>query len=151
MQTETTVADLLTDEYFYDRAGIGKRFINYLVDIIVFFVVLMMIGVVLAFVAPAAIDNLDEFNWFTDRILSLVLYAAYMSLVEIIFKGKSIGKFITRTRAVNFDGSRITARNAFGRGFSRAVPFCALSAFGTPCNPWQDKGTNTMVIEDKRM
>jgi uncharacterized RDD family membrane protein YckC len=151
MQTESVSVDLLTDEYFYDRAGTGKRFINYLVDIIVFFVVLMMIAVVLAFVAPAALDSFEGFNWFTARIISLVLYAVYMSLVEIIFKGKSFGKFITRTRAVNLDGSQISAQTAFGRGFSRAVPFCILSAFGAPCNPWQDKWTNTMVIEDKRM
>ena len=73
-----------------------------------------------------------------------------MSIVETLLKGKSIGKFITGTRAVNFDGSRISSGTAFTRGFSRAVPFCAFSAFGTPCNPWQDRWSDTMVIDEKK-
>jgi uncharacterized RDD family membrane protein YckC len=70
-----------------------------------------------------------------------------MSIVEAIFKGRSIGKFITRTKAVNLDGSQLTTTAAFARGFSRAVPFCVFSALGNPCNPWQDRWTNTMVVD----
>jgi uncharacterized RDD family membrane protein YckC len=67
-----------------------------------------------------------------------------------MLKGKSFGKFITKTRAVNLDGINISLGTAFGRGFTRIVPFCALSAFGKPCNPWQDRWTNTIVIDEKK-
>jgi uncharacterized RDD family membrane protein YckC len=83
-------------------------------------------------------------------LISLIFYALYMGLVEGVFKGKSLGKLITGTKAVNMDGSKISFATAFARGCSRAVPFCVFSAFGTPCYPWQDKWTNTLVIDEKK-
>ena len=69
---------------------------------------------------------------------------------ETLFKGKSFGKLITGTRAVNLDGSLITVRTAMLRALSRAVPFDVFSALGTTCNPWHDKWTDTMVMDEKR-
>jgi uncharacterized RDD family membrane protein YckC len=114
----------------------------------------MGVGVIIALVSPSTImemsDDTSPFGSITDRIISLVLYGVYMGIVESIFKGKSLGKLITGTRAVNMDGSPISAGTAFSRGFSRAVPFCAFSAFGSPSNPWQDKWTDTLVIDEKQ-
>lgn len=140
----------------YARADTGKRFLNYIIDVIVFYLLFLGAGVLIAIISPESVDSLlaeEETASFAlaDRLISLVLYAVYMSLVEAIFKGKSLGKLITGTRAVNLDGSRISVGTAFARGFSRAVPFCAFSALGTPCNPWQDKWTNTIVVEEKRL
>jgi uncharacterized RDD family membrane protein YckC len=67
-----------------------------------------------------------------------------------VFRGKSIGKLITGTKAVNEDGSDISFGKAFARGFSRAVPFDAFSALGDPSYPWHDKWTNTYVIDEKQ-
>lgn len=152
MQTEQYPEDLLTVETFYERASTGKRFANYIIDVIVFYILIFLFGILLGLLAPTAFENFTEDGGtfaLLDRLLSLVFYALYMSVIEMIFKGKSIGKFITKTRAVNLDGSRISSGTAFSRGFSRAVPFCVFSAFGTPCNPWQDRWTDTMVIEDR--
>lgn len=68
---------------------------------------------------------------------------------EAFFKGKSFGKLITRTRAVNLDGSAMTIRTAMLRALSRSVPLEAFSALGSPCNPWHDKWTKTMVMDEK--
>lgn len=160
MQTTPQEQDLLTLEtpvsVEYARADTGKRFINYIIDVIVFYLLFLGVGILMAIVSPETIDSLlaEEQSAgaaLGDRILSILLYAIYMSLVEAIFKGKSLGKLITGTRAVNLDGSRISAGTAFARGFSRAVPFSAFSALGSPCNPWQDKWTNTIVVEEKRL
>jgi uncharacterized RDD family membrane protein YckC len=154
MQHETNGQDLLADPGFdLVRAETGKRLLNYIIDLVVFYILLFGVAVIVALVAPAALQ------WFVDdtggfslvqQLLILVLYSVYMFLVEAIFKGKSLGKMVTRTRAVNADGSRISAATALSRGFSRAVPFSAFSAFGSPCNPWQDKWTHTMVIDEKQ-
>jgi uncharacterized RDD family membrane protein YckC len=88
----------------------------------------------------------SEYLW---QILALPAYALMMGLFETILKGKTIGKLITRTTAVNRDGSQISTATAFKRGFLRAVPFCAFSALGSPSNPWQDKWTDTMVVNNK--
>lgn len=153
--SQETTNDLLDNsESLLIRADAGKRFANYLIDVVVFYLLAMGVGVIIALVSPSTImdmnDDASPFGNITDRIISLVLYGTYMGIVEAIFKGKSLGKLITGTRAVNMDGSPISAGTAFSRGFSRAVPFCVFSAFGTPCNPWQDKWTNTLVIDEKQ-
>lgn len=159
MQT-TPEQDLLTLDapisVEYARADTGKRFLNYIIDLVVFYLLFFGIGIVIAIISPESIDSLlveDQSAGAAlgDRILSILFYAIYMSLMEAVFKGKSLGKLITGTRAVNLDGSRISTGTAFARGFSRAVPFCAFSALGNPCNPWQDKWTNTIVVEEKRL
>jgi uncharacterized RDD family membrane protein YckC len=153
--SQETTNDLLDNsESHLIRADTGKRFANYLIDVVVFYLLAMGVGVIIALVSPSTImemsDDTSPFGSITDRIISLVLYGVYMGIAESIFKGKSLGKLITGTRAVNIDGSPISAGTAFSRGFSRAVPFCAFSAFGTPCNPWQDKWTDTLVIDEKQ-
>ena len=101
---------------------------------------------------PGAGESVDTdsagFDLF-DRLASMALYGLYIGAVEALFGGKSLGKLITRTRAVNDDGTRISTGTAFLRGLSRAVPFSAFSALGTPCYPWHDRWTHTLVIDEK--
>lgn len=153
MQTELKLSnDLLVFEPELVRASTGKRFANLVIDLIAMYAFYMALGILLALLSPSFLESLDADSTqsaLVDRLLSLVLYALFMGLVEGLFKGKSLGKLITGTRAVNLDGSKITFSKAFARGFSRAVPFCAFSAFGTPCDPWQDRWTDTMVIDEK--
>ena len=151
MQTEQTSHDLLIDEENYVRVSAGKRFGNYLIDLIIFYFLVMLLLFLLAFVNPNLFESFTQENSGTEfllNIVGLIVYALYMGVVEAVFKGKSIGKLLTKCRAVNLDGSKISTSKAFARGFSRAVPFCAFSAFGTPSDPWQDRWTNTMVIKD---
>lgn len=133
------------------RASSGKRFVNYLVDIFFFYVILVLVGAVIGIFAPEWIDYLDStdpiYN-LVGRILSLVVYAVYMGAIEAMLDGKSIGKLVTRTRAVQLNGDKITPGLAFARGVYRAVPFAPLSALGDPSNPWQDRWTDTMVIDE---
>jgi uncharacterized RDD family membrane protein YckC len=79
----------------------------------------------------------------------MLMYSVYMALVETIFRGRSIGKFITGTKAVNEDGSSISFTTALARGFARIVPFEAFSALGNPSYPWHDKWCRTYVIDIK--
>lgn len=153
MQFDQNPEDLLSIEVTYERAGTGKRLANYLIDLAVFYIFLFGLGIILGLIAPATLDVISNYSsglGLVDRIITLLLYGTFMSLVEGLLKGKSVGKLITKTRAVNIDGSQISISTAFARGFSRAVPFCVFSAFGTPCNPWQDRWTNTMVIDENK-
>ncbi|MEI7964558.1 MAG: RDD family protein [Chitinophagaceae bacterium] len=151
MQSETN--DLLNFESTLVRATGGQRLANYLIDIASFYALFIILGIIIALVSPSTIENLDTDTGgfqLIDRLISLLLYAVYLGFAEAVLKGKTLGKLITGTRAVNLDGSKITASTAFSRGFSRAVPFCVFSALGSPCNPWQDKWTDTMVIDEKK-
>lgn len=153
MQSLQQDADLLTAfDLPLIRASGGKRFLNYLVDLIGFYAIVFIVAALVAVLSPETLEGIDEgssFN-FTEQVLFLIFYAVYMSVMELVFKGKSLGKLLTGTRAVNLDGSTIDASKAFGRGFSRAVPFCVFSAFGSPCMPWQDRWTDTMVIDERQ-
>ena len=151
MQFESQPEDVLTMELTLQRAGNGKRLANYIIDVVAFYLLIVLIYITLAIISPGIYEfivNMDTGFGLIDRVITLVLYAVFMSLLEIAFKGKSFGKYLTKTRAVNMDGTRIGARTAFARGFSRAVPFCVFSAFGNPCDPWQDRWTNTMVVNE---
>ncbi len=153
MHIEQTPEDPSIFEEFYERSSAGKRLANYLIDLVLFYILLFLLGFILAMVSPtfAGIVTNDRSDFgLLDRLITLLLYAVYMSAVEALFHGKSLGKLITKTKAVNMDGSQITTAKAFERGFSRAVPFCVFSAFGNPSNPWQDRWTDTMVINENK-
>lgn len=133
------------------RASGGKRFLNYIIDLVSFYAVLFAAAILIAIASPGLLDFSDEAPGFglLDRVISLLLYGIYMFIVEAVFKGKSLGKLITGTRAVNLDGSRISTTTALGRGFSRAVPFNPFSALGTPSDPWHDRWNKTLVMDEK--
>jgi uncharacterized RDD family membrane protein YckC len=152
MEPTTDQPDLLLFEEILIPASTGKRFLNYIIDLLLFWVLIIIVGIGIALVSPSVIESIDDSPGFNlmDRILTLLLYGTYMGIVEGLFKGKSLGKLITKTRAVHLDGRKIGWDKAFARSFSRAVPFCVFSAFGTPCNPWQDRWTSTMVIDEKQ-
>jgi uncharacterized RDD family membrane protein YckC len=153
MEPRTDQPDLLVFDEILIPASTGKRFLNYLIDLLSFWLLIVIAGVCIAIVSPSVIENIDDSPGFNlmDRIITLVLYGTYMGIIEGLFKGKSLGKLITKTRAVHMDGSKIGWDKSFARGFSRAVPFCVFSAFGTPCNPWQDRWTSTMVIDERQL
>ena len=134
------------------QAGSGKRLANYLIDLVVFYILLFCFGVVIAALDPNASEDLNSvtaLSSLADRLITLLCYGIYMGLVEGLFKGKSLGKVITGTRAVNTDGSRINFKTGFLRGLSKAVPFDAFSALGQPPYPWHDKWANTYVIIER--
>lgn len=130
-------------------ASSGKRFLNYIIDFVCFLVFLFAFGIVCAFVFPDFLYELTSVGSFMDRIITLLLYGLFMGTIEAITKGRSLGKLITKTKAVNEDGTNISTSTAFTRGLSRAVPFNSLSALGNPPHPWHDKWTKTYVIDIK--
>lgn len=143
---------LLTSEVNLEMAASGKRLANYVIDLVTFYVVIFSLGIVIAIINPSFFDYVDDSPGMEllDRLITLILYGVYMGAVEAIFKGKTLGKVITGTRVVNEDGTPISTGTAFKRGIIRAIPFNAFSALGSPCYPWQDKWSDTYVIDEKK-
>lgn len=144
---------LFDNHYELTQAGAGRRFINYIVDVISFYVVMFLFFYLLAMInydlflrlSGAESDGPDLLG----TLITILFYGLYMGLVEALFKGRSLGKLLTGTVAVNEDGSRVSGQTALLRGLSRAVPFNAFSALGSPCYPWHDRWTKTYVVEFK--
>lgn len=151
METESHLSEFLELDISYDRVSHMKRLGNYIIDLIGFYILVFLLAIFLVFAFPGALNdfiNNDSGLPILENIFYLLLYALYMGVQETIFKGRSLGKFITGSRAVNLDGTPITGKTAFLRGLCRAVPFDGFSALGTPSNPWHDKWTNSMVVDN---
>ncbi len=131
-------------------ANIFKRLANYLFDILVFSFAL---GFVLSIVASyhpalrARIIAQQPFS-FIEQFSIFFIYGLFLSVCEAAFKGKSPGKFLTRTRAVYLTGKQINSQTAFLRGLIRIVPFEAFSAIIT--RPWHDRWSSTVVVDEDR-
>jgi len=136
-------------DYRYCRASSGLRLANYIIDTLFIYFLIFCLGIVIAIIDPSIIDTIDD--GITDRIVGTIFYGVMMSFTEIILNGKSIGKLITKTKAVNLDGSDLSFEKAFTRNLIRIIPFDALAALGTPSIPWHDKWSDTMVIDEKKL
>lgn len=146
----TTSPDLLEDiqvEQQYEDANNWLRLANYLIDLILFYLVFIFgIGtIIVATQSEALIDGINNLPVLVDRLIGMVSYALFMSLIEGFSKGRSLGKLITGTKVVRWDNQSFGWGDAFGRSFSRIVPFEFLSIFWG--SPWHDKWTDTRVVK----
>ena len=144
--------DLLSNfEITIVTASAGKLFANYIINLILFYLIATIIVFLMAILNVNIFKSISDATGFNilDRILSLFLYGFYMFMVEAIFKGKLLSKLITGTRAVNLDESRINTLTALRCGLSRAILFNEFSAFGNPPNPWHERWNKIMVMDEK--
>ena len=158
--TEDNQQDLLSGEihpYFqYEHATQGQRFLNYLIDNLL---IRFALGYATGYVVAAALNALFpqfmyEVVFGENRFLYYLLvytiaildYIIYYTLCEKFFRGHTLGKLITGTRAIRTDGEELTFKNALLRSLSRAVPFEVFSGFGVP---WHDAWTDTMVVKTR--
>ena len=151
--------DLLQDleqEIYLERASHGARFVNYLIDVVFFYALVFIGGIIYAIVAvPTTISSGESASYGRDKAsgtleIYLVAYLAYVGVYTIFegaTKGRTLGKLITGTRAMQINGAPITWKDALIRSLIRIVPFEPLSGFGTP---WHDKWSNTQVVKVKR-
>jgi len=143
---------ILSDfEVELDPANRNLRFVNFLVDRLSFYLFYRGFILVWGKFPTLRIYSEDYYVRFTlNLLISMLLYSLFMGATEALFKGKTPGKAITGTRAVNPDGSFVSGRKALLRGLSRIVPFEPFSAFGGDWPwPWHDKWTNTYVVVEK--
>jgi uncharacterized RDD family membrane protein YckC len=132
-------------------ANLGKRLTNYLIDIIIFSFLVSFLLVLVAPVYPLAgkLMNKQPIGLMEQLMVSF-LYGLYMSVMEAVLKGKTIGKYITGTRAVSKNGLPINAQTAFVRGLIRLIPFEQLSAISFPPYPWHDRWSKSIVIDETK-
>jgi uncharacterized RDD family membrane protein YckC len=155
--------DLLAEESYinnhFDYASQGQRFLNWLIDNALMrwglsYLTGMGIGAILAIAAP---DFLTELAYNQGRMTGGIIFLAflvgylnyiiYYTFCEKLFKGYTLGKLITGTRAIRQDGKELTFKDALLRSLSRCVPFEVFSGFNTLT--WHDSWTDTMVIKSR--
>ena len=138
------------------KATKWTRFFNYIIDVTIFYILIFLFGGLLGVwysltqseLAYSIIQAMTNASRLVDQFVTMVLYAIFMFVQEWIFKGRSIGKFITSTKAVNETNLPLNVIDLLKRNFTRAIPFEAFSFFGQ--NGLHDKWSNTLVVNVKQ-
>jgi uncharacterized RDD family membrane protein YckC len=134
-------------------AGHGKRLGNYLIDVIVFYIIMILIGIAYGLLIVFAgingsPEDFENINPFLNLLITISIQLTYYTFMEYKL-GKTVGKFITGTKVVYANGDSINLRTAILRSLSRIVPFEAFSLLGTPPRGWHDDWTDTYVVNEK--
>ena len=130
---------------FLERAGILKRFLNYVIDLIVF--VLIFGFILLILLLKQIVQDVENINPIYSNLLYTIVFGIFIGTAEGLLRGKTFGKYLTKTLTVNKDGSKIDFITGFMRGLTKIIPFCPLSALSSIPHPWQDTWSKTVVID----
>ncbi|SNQ43637.1 RDD family protein [Cellulophaga lytica] len=123
--------------------GSGIRFVNLLIDFIVWLVLAFIISFVIGlFVQPTDQGMISLIGY----ILIFGTFIAYYAIMEIKFQ-KTIGKFVTKTKVVKMNGEKPTDGDIMTRTFCRLIPFDRLS-FLFVKNGIHDFLSKTKVVKD---
>lgn len=154
---ETGIAEELTSYIQYEKASLGQRFLNFLIDNLVMryglsYLTGSVVGVFLGYFFPEYASKIIYDRTSMDFLLILYMvgilnYLVYYTFCEKVFKGRTLGKLVTGTKAIREDGSELSFKDAILRSLTRLVPFEVLSAFGY--SPWHDIWTKTAVIKSR--
>ncbi len=154
--------DLLAEESFdldhFVYATQGQRFLNWLIDNLLMrfgltYLTGMGVGLIIGIAKPDLLEDIANNGERSGLILMFAFiivylnYIIYYTICEKLFRGYTLGKFITGTRAIRQDGKELTFKDAILRSLSRLVPFEVFSGFNTLT--WHDSWTDTMVIKSR--
>lgn len=138
---------------YQENATTGQRFVNYLVDTILLYCCYLLIMFLVGVFAEVLFASGSALNEFLDTgIGGLLIYVlffgitiGYYTIIEGASKGRTLGKLITGTVAVQEDGSTITWNNAFKRALGRIIPLEVFS--GLSGSPWHDRIGRSIVVK----
>jgi len=121
-----------------------KRFINFIVDTIAFFIV----ALILSYILDILFSTTDQSLMTLVAYLMLALgFFGYYIFMETKFQ-KTIGKFITKTKVVTKDGAKPELGDIVRRTFCRLIPFDRVSFLFTQ-NGFHDRLSDTTIIKDE--
>ena len=129
----------------------NMRFVNYLIDLIPQYAVMFSLSYLFfyygEFTGDYALNNYwAEMSKIEDYLYSYTLMFIYYFMMEAL-TGKTLGKYVTKTRVVTVNGEKPTNLSIVKRSLSRMIPFDALSFLGTNGDGWHDAIANTYVVD----
>ncbi len=141
----------------YTEASQGSRFLNWLIDnLLMQFGLSQLTGYAAGYLLGTFFPDytmriVNDENTFDLLLISYLIgffnYLIYYTICEKAFKGHTLGKLITGTRAIREDGQELTFKDALLRSLSRIVPFEVFSGLGQ--RPWHDTWTKTTVVKTR--
>ena len=127
----------------------GKRFGNFVMDLIFRYVLLFIIGIIAAIIDPEGVaawaENVTKLE---DIMYGLVVLVVYFIVTESLFQ-RTVGKLITGTKVVMADGSKPGFGTIVLRTLCRLIPFEMFSFVGEDSYGWHDSLSKTYVVDVK--
>ena len=144
----------ITEEVKLIRASRNKRFINLLIDRIAVYIIIFALSFIVTSIgmyndSEELLEYIEDDSKFElmSYIIGWGITLLFYTLMEGLLKGKTLGKYITQTRALDEHGELLTFSKAFIRSLCRFIPFDALTFFGERPG-LHDRLSKTMVVED---
>ncbi len=137
------------NELINKTAGKEKRFANYFLDFV--FIIILSVLFMAYFGILIAIFFPDSYSFYSadNKVVAYLVYyfivLVYYSTIEAM-TGRSIGKYITKTKVVNEQGKKPGYGTILIRTLCRFIPFEPLSFLGSDDSGWHDRISKTRVI-----
>ena len=122
----------------------GIRFLNYIIDFIVAYLLILIVFIVLGIFISSTYDSL-----LASLIILIIAFGTlltYYAIMEIKFQ-KTVGKFITKTKVVKLNGDKPNTSEIIIRTLCRLIPFDVISYLFVK-NGLHDYLSKTKVIKD---
>lgn len=133
----------------YEEASVGNRFVNFIIDLVLFYAIEYVIGYMLGFVLSilggTTLALSIAHNKLEMLLFNCVVFFCYYTVLEGT-AGRTLGKLITKTKVVMEDGSKPDLKSVAIRSVSRLIPFEAFSFLGSNIG-WHDSLSNTRVVK----
>jgi len=136
----------------FNYAGNYKRIGNYVIDVLA----VGILAIALEFFAGRyLVINSELFAFlFKDQIGSyifiLLLSFLYYTIFES-FTGKTLGKYLTKTKVVNPEGEKPVWTKILLRSLCRFIPLDQISFLFDFKSGWHDTLSKTIVVEEKQI
>ena len=136
----------------FNYAGNYKRIGNYVIDVLA----VGILAIALEFFAGRyLVINSELFAFlFKDQIGSyifiLLLSFLYYTIFES-FTGKTLGKYLTKTKVVNPEGEKPVWTKILLRSLCRFIPLDQISFLFDFKSGWHDTLSKTIVVEEKQV
>ncbi|GAL69958.1 RDD family protein [Jejuia pallidilutea] len=141
----------------FELASTQQRLINYAIDsvfyfgfIIIFLTIIRYLSKMegLSFLSGLLIS--EEPNYLKSIFFGVITTTLFYLILEYLLKGKTIGKFITNTRAITNENEIMDFKSVLIRSICRRIPFDSFSFLGDVPRGWHDRISKTKVVFEKK-
>lgn len=114
---------------------------------LIHFIVDTLIWLIIVFILTSPLNVNDDTELLIGYLILIASYFAYYIFMETKYQ-KTIGKFITKTKVVNKNGTKPNFGDIVKRTFCRFIPFDRFSFLFTK-NGIHDNFSDTTVVKDE--
>lgn len=138
----------ITDDLLASK---GQRFINFIVDLFVVYLITIGIGAAINIIGQL-MDNYKLSDWITSLTLienlffGLIVLFFYYAIMEM-YLSRTFGKYFTKTLVVKHNGAKPKVKSIIVRTLVRMIAFEAFSFLNHNARGWHDTLSVTYVVK----